>query len=150
MLITERYENDILGVLSCYDRVVVYATPGKLGYSGGMTHFFYLQGFKIFDFSEVFRPVTDAIKDNAERIAKESGIKIEYIRKTGAFRKEDRIQEIIAKRGDHEGLVHIFSALESSNTYKPWHNKETGKTYFTPDTTKCLHYYFYFIDRLLL
>jgi hypothetical protein len=149
MLITERYERDILGTLSCYDRVVIYATPGKFGYAGGMTNFFYQHEYKIFDFHKVFEPVTAAIKENAERIAKENELKIEYIRKTGAFRKEDRIQEIIAKRGEHEGLVHIFSALESSNTYKPWHNKDTGKTYFTPDTTKCLHYYFYFIDRLL-
>ena len=149
MLITEKHEKDILGTLSCYDRVIINATPGKFGYSGGMTHFFYQNELKIFDFHKVFEPVTEAIRENAERIASENGTKIEYIRKTGAFRKEDRIQEIIAKRGEHEGLVHIFSALETSTTYKPWHNKETGKTYFTPDNTRCLHYYFYFIDKLL-
>jgi hypothetical protein len=149
MLITEKYEKDILGTLSCYDRVVVFATPGKLGYAGGMTDFFYQHNLKIFDFQKIFEPVTSEIKKNAERIAKENGVRIEYIRKTGAFRKEDRIQEIIASRGTHEGLVHIFSALENSNTYSPWHNKETGKTYFKPDQTKCLHYYFYFIDKEL-
>jgi DNA-binding HxlR family transcriptional regulator len=149
MLITERYEKDILGTLSCYDRVVCFATPGKLGYSGGMTDFFYQHNYKIFDFHKIFEPVTEAIKQNAERMAEENGLAIEYIRKTGAFRKEDRIQEVIKARGDHEGLVHIFSALEVSNTFSPWHNKETGKTYFKPDQTKCLHYYFYFIDREL-
>ena len=43
-------------------------------------------------------------------------------------------------------MVHIFSALESCNTFKPWHDKKTGRTYFKPDSGKCLHYYFYFID----
>ena len=33
--------------------------------------------------------------------------------------------------------------------YKPWHNKQTGKTYLLPDDGKCLHYYFYFVDQEL-
>jgi len=147
MLITDKYAKDIHGLLSCYDRVVVFATPGGFGYSGGMTNFFYQHELKIFDFHNVFEPVTQAIKDNAARIAKDNGLKIEYIKKTGAFRKEDRIKGILEKRGEHEGLVHIFSAMEVSDTYSPWHDKEEGKTHFKPDTTKCLHYYFYFIDR---
>jgi len=33
--------------------------------------------------------------------------------------------------------------MEPYSTYKPWHNKQTGKTYLIPDEGKCLHYYFY-------
>jgi hypothetical protein len=84
---------------------------------------------------------------NGKYIAKENGLEIEYIRKTGAFRKEDKIASIIKERGESEGLVHIFSAMELNRTYKPWHDKTSGKTYFTKDKTKCLTYYFYFIDR---
>jgi len=36
--------------------------------------------------------------------------------------------------------------MEGCNTYKPWHDKATGKTFLRHDTGKCLHYYFYFID----
>ena len=39
--------------------------------------------------------------------------------------------------------------MEICNTYKPWHDKTTGKTFLKPDTSKCLHYYFYFIDKEL-
>ena len=35
------------------------------------------------------------------------------------------------------------------NTYKPWHDKQTHRTFLRPDTGKCLHYYFYFIDAEL-
>jgi len=114
-----------------------------------MTSFFYEKGFLIFDFAKIFKPLTEAIRANAEKIAEESGIKIEFIRKPGAFRKEDRIAEIIKQRGSHEGLVHVFSCLELSITYSPWHDKSTGKTFLKNDQTKCLHYYFYFIDRML-
>jgi len=101
----------------------------------------------MFDFAKVFTPVTEQIKKNAERIAEENGLEIEYIRKTQAFRKEDRIEAIVKERGEQEGLVHIFSALELNKTYTPWHNKANGTTYFKKDKTKCLTYYFYFIDR---
>ncbi len=39
--------------------------------------------------------------------------------------------------------------MELCTTYKPWHNKGTGKTYLLPDDGKCLHYCFYFIDEEL-
>ncbi len=45
--------------------------------------------------------------------------------------------------------MHVFSALEPCTSYQPWHNKQTGKTYLKPDSGKCLHYYFYFIDPVL-
>lgn len=39
--------------------------------------------------------------------------------------------------------------MEQCNTYKPWHDKTTGKTFLKFDWSKCLHYYFYFIDKEL-
>jgi hypothetical protein len=39
-------------------------------------------------------------------------------------RKEDRVKAVLAKRGDHPGLVCILSAMEACSTYKPWHNKK--------------------------
>jgi hypothetical protein len=63
-----------------------------------------------------------------------------------AFRKEDRVQRILAERGDAPGLVHVFSAMESCSSYRPWHDKTSGKTFFKPSSGKCLHDYFYFID----
>ena len=53
---------------------------------------------------------------------------------------------MLARRGEHPGLVHVFSALEPCDSYKPWHDKNTGRTFLKPDSGKCLHYYFYFID----
>src|SRR6185295_15052636 len=44
---------------------------------------------------------------------------------------------------------YIISAMEACNTYKPWHDKQTHRTFLRPDTGKCLHYYFYFIDAEL-
>ena len=79
-------------------------------------------------------------------IATENGLQIEYIGKK-RWRKEDRIQEIIKERGDAPGIVHIFSALETCQSYKPWYDKGQGRAYLKQKTGKCLHYYVYFIDE---
>jgi hypothetical protein len=36
--------------------------------------------------------------------------------------------------------------METCSSYRPWHDKASGKTFFKPITGKCLHDYFYFID----
>jgi hypothetical protein len=56
---------------------------------------------------------------------------------------------VLAQRGDHFGLVHVISAMEACDAYKPWHDKQTHKTYLRPHSGKCLHYYFYFMDAEL-
>src|SRR5439155_17940645 len=83
---------------------------------------------RIFDYPRFAEPFRDQLKQNAERLAAENGLTVEFLRKRNV-RKEDRVKEVLATRGEHPGLVCIFSVMEACSTYKPWHNKQTGKTY---------------------
>jgi len=145
-LLTERHAAQIEGVLGCWDRMLVFGTLPKICFAGGMTSFLYERQIRIFDYPKFAEPYRHRIRENAEKMAAEAGIEIEFIRKRN-FRKEDQVKELLEKRGEHPGLVCIFSAMEPCSTYKPWHNKQTGKTYLVPDDGKCLHYYFYFVDE---
>jgi hypothetical protein len=49
------------------------------------------------------------------------------------IRKEDIISKVLAVRGDHPGLVYIISAMEACESYKPWHDKQTHRTFLRPD-----------------
>jgi len=147
MLLTTTHREEIIGKLYCFDRVLINAVAGTFGFPDGMAMFFNTHGYRMFDFANVFTPVTSRIKENAEMIAAEHGLEIEYIRNSKAFRKEDRIAAIAKERGDEEGIVHIFSVLEVNKSYKPWHDKANGMSFFKNDSIKCLTYYFYFIDR---
>ena len=149
MLLTDKYSDQISAVLTCYDRMVIQGVVPSWCCSESITHYFYSNDIKIFDFANFSQPLTQQIRDNAEKIARDNGIEIEFIRKVKAFRKDDRIAEIINSSGKTEGLIHIFSAMEQCNSFKPWHDKTTGKTFLKPDSSKCLHYYFYFIDKEL-
>jgi len=145
-ILTETYKSKISWVLSCYGRLIIPCTLPEISYGQGMTHYMYEHDIKIFDYPRFAEPLKDLIRANAERIAREQEVEIEFIRKTH-IRKESIISEILKKRGDHPGIVHIISAMEACNTYKPWHDKASGKTFLKPDQSKCLHYYFYFIDE---
>jgi hypothetical protein len=147
-LLTERYAAQIAGVLSCWDRVLVFGTLPKICYAGGMTSYLYERKVRIFDYPKFAEPFRDQLRENAERLAAEAGIEIEFIRKRNV-RKEDRVKEALSGRGEHPGLVCVLSAMEPCSSYKPWHDKQTGKTFLKPDDGKCLHYYFYFIDEEL-
>ena len=140
-----RYSAKIKGVLSCYDRVILQGTLPGICYAQGMTSYLYSRGIRVFDYPRFAEPFRDAINENAKRLAEKNGLEIEFIRKYKSFRKEARISEILDKRGLEPGLVHIFSAMESCDSYKPWHDKKSGKTFLRPDSGRCLHYYFYFI-----
>jgi hypothetical protein len=144
-LLTEKYAESLDGVLGCFDRLVITGSLDQLCYAKGMTHYLYAHGIRIFDYARLAEPLRDELRANAEALAQAAGLEIEYIRKKD-FRKEDRIQAILAQRGSQPGLVHIFSAMEPCASYQPWHDKASGHTYLKPDSGKCLHYYFYFID----
>lgn len=145
-LLTERYRGQIAGVLSCYDRIIIQGTVPGWCYAQGMTDYFNAHQIRIFDYPKWAEPLRDALRQNMEQIAADNGIAIEFVRNKKSFRKEQRVKEILAKRGEQPGLVCILSAMEPCSAYKPWHNKQTHKTYLKPDDGKCLHYYAYFID----
>jgi hypothetical protein len=69
--------------------------------------------------------------------------------KSKGVRKEALIAEVLAQRGQHPGLVHVLSVMESGSTFKPWHDKATGKSGLKLAPGKCATYYFYLMDEEL-
>jgi hypothetical protein len=143
----EQHRDEVGCVMSCFDRVVITGTFPDICHPNAMAGYLGAQHIRLFDYARWAEPLREEIRANAERLATESGLEIEFIRKRKAFRKEDRVQAILAERGDHPGLVHIFSAMEACSSYRAWYDKASGKTSFKSVTGKCLHDYFYFIDE---
>ena len=111
VLLTQRHATQICGVLSCFDRVIVQGTLPVFCYADGMTAYLSKRRIRIFDFTQFVKPLTDAIKANAEALAVANQLTIDYVRKKN-FRKEDKVKAVLKQRGTHPGLVWIFSALE--------------------------------------
>ncbi len=145
--LAERYQADLLGVLSCYDRMIITGTLPGACYAGGMTRFLNSRRIKIFDYTKLFAdPLRERLRQHVHGLADAQGVSIEHVNKPH-IRKEDLIVKVIEQRGKHPGLVHILSAMEACPAYKPWHDKNTHKTFLRSIPGKCLHYYFYLIDE---
>jgi len=136
----ERHAEKVRGVLSCFDRVVITGTLPELCHAGAMAAYLGARDIRLFDYPRWAEPFRDEIRAHAERLAQEAGLTIEFIRRVKDFRKEERIKRLLAQRGDHPGLVHIFSAMEPCPSFRPWHDKRSGKTCLKPIEAKCLHY----------
>lgn len=144
----ERYLANLHGVLSCFDRIIITGTLPGACYADGMTSFLYAHDIRIFDYPRFAEPLRERIRERAQEVCAVAGIEIEHVSKSH-IRKEELVARVLAGRGDAPGLVHVLSAMEACPSYKPWHNKVSGKTYLRADQGKCLHYYFYFIDEEL-
>src|SRR5437763_9634180 len=115
---TERYHDRIAGVLSCYDRVVVTGTLPTVCYAAGMTKFLYAIGVRIFDYPQFASTLRDRVRERAASLAAQAGITIEHIAKSH-IRKEAVVAEVLKRRGEHPGLVHVISAMEACGAYQP-------------------------------
>jgi len=146
--LVNRYAVNMHGVLSCYDRILITGTLPGACYADGMTSFLYSRGVRIFDYAQFAEPLRDRVRTRAQEVCAGAGLEIEHVSKSH-IRKEELVQRVLTTRGDTPGLVHVISAMEACPSYRPWHDKATGKTYLRGDTGKCLHYYFYFIDEEL-
>jgi hypothetical protein len=146
--LVERYADRVLGVLSCYDRVIVRGGIRGFDYAQAMESYLRWRGIRLFDFPKFAKPYRDAIRDNAEQLARAHGIAVQFLR-DHKERKEDIVARILDKRGESPGLVAILSALETCESYEARYDKKTGRTSLRPDRAKCTHYYFYFIDEQL-
>jgi len=101
---TERHAQQIAGVLSCDDRMIVQGTLPVFCYAEGMTAHLSKRRVRIFDFTRFAKPLTDAIKANAEELATASGLTIDYVREKN-FRKEDKVKAVLKERGGQPGLA---------------------------------------------
>jgi hypothetical protein len=95
-LLTKRHKDQIAGVLSCYDRILIQGTVRGWCYASGMTDYFYKHQLRIFDYPKWAEPLRDALRENMQRIAAENALEIEFVRSRKSFRKEDRVKQIIA------------------------------------------------------
>jgi hypothetical protein len=136
--LTERYDERITGVLSCYDRLVVTGTMPGICFAEGMTRYLHARSIPIFEYPAFASGLRDGLRERAALLAAAAGVTIEFVAKSHP-RKEDIVTRALKRRGDHPGLVHVISAMETCDSYRPWHDKATHRNLVKPAGGKCLH-----------
>jgi hypothetical protein len=105
--------------------VIAGTLPGAC-YAPGMTSFLNAHGIRIFDYTGFAEPLRERIRERAQEVCAAAGIAIEHVSKSH-IRKEDMVARVLQARVDAPGLVHVISAMEACPSYKPWHDKSSGK-----------------------
>ena len=144
-LLTKRFEKNISGVLSCFDRLVLFGTYQPICYPNAMSWQVHTAGIKLVDYEKRFaNKLRLEMTARIKAIAAEEGIEIKPV--YTSVRKEDFVSEILSSRGDAPGIVCILSAMESCRCFKVRKNHKSGYLELQWKPGKCLHYYVYIMD----
>jgi hypothetical protein len=146
--LVSRYASQMVGQLGCFDRVIITGSLLEVCHPAALERQLQQLGIRCFDLGLFAEPLRDAMRDHAVSLARAAGLEVEFIQRRN-FRKEDRIAEILQRRGDHPGLVPVFSAMAPCPAFRPWHDKKSGRTGVKITQGKCLHFYFYFVHERL-
>ncbi len=142
-LLTERFGQNIAGVLGCFDRVVIFGTYKPICYPAAMGYQLFEMGFRLLDYEKKFaNTLRLQIVAHMKEVAVEEDLSIQHV--GSRVRKEELVSQIVEERGDHEGIVCILSAMESCSCFKV--GKKNGFLGLQWSGGKCLHYYVYVID----
>jgi len=81
----ERHQQEISGVLSCFDRVVITGTLPDIGHARAMAQWLGSQGIRLFDYPQWAAPLREELRQNAERLAAEAGWRSSLSAATATF-----------------------------------------------------------------
>jgi hypothetical protein len=102
-------------------------------------------GVKYKDFGAFAQSLSERIKDHAEAVARKAGRPFLYL--TNSTRSKESIAEAIINRdGVQEGLVCVLRCVEPCMSFSIRRDPK-GQFRFCAEERKCLHLYFYYLDR---
>jgi len=144
------HQDAIVGTLSMFDRMIFKGYLNGFFPHGAFGRFLSRQGVLLKDFKSYAEGVTQTLKSHAQRIAEEAGRPFIYLpsamTRASGQSKEELAQAIATRDGITEGLICVLSVLETCNTFTVRGNRQTHKLEVIRRQSKCLHFYFYFMD----
>lgn len=144
----DKYKDIILGSNSYIDRFIIKGFLGPISYADGLQGYLYRHHILLKDFHAYSKKLAEILKENAKILAEIEGAQYEYLDSPN-IRKEAKVKQIIKQRGDHPGLVAVFTTLEVDNSFDIRKDNIENKLILVSRRRKCLHIYFYAIDEQL-
>ena len=102
---------------------------------------------KIFDYPQFAKALQEKVRENAEGIAKENGTEIEFIRKLVRSVKRPGSKKSSKSVANNPALFISSRPWKPAPAINPGTTKTPAKPFSSMIPAKCLHYYFYFIDK---
>ena len=142
----KRHQHRLIGVISGFDRMLFRGTLLSIIHTQGMAMYLSSQGILLKNFGAFAKTVSRKIVWFAEEMARKSKRPYVYLQ-SSAISKEDCATRIARKDQIREGLVCILSCVESCISWTVVGNRSTKQLDLVKRERKCLHLYFYYLDR---
>jgi hypothetical protein len=142
---TKKYEKNIAGILSGFDRLVIRGSLRMLCFQMGMLSFLQCMGVLLKNFGSFVEERTEMLKKASYQEAYRLNRPIEYLPSCNT-KKEPIAREIAARDNVKSGLICILKCVEPCMSYEIFRNRETKKLELVPRRRQCLHIYHYWVD----
>jgi hypothetical protein len=141
----QRHQQDVIGVLSGFDRMRFRGTLRSISYAEGVDRFLGAAGVRYKDFKEYVLGLSQALIDHGEQVARQAGRPFDY-QASSSEDKQARALEIAERDGITEGLVCVLRCVEPCMSFGIRRNAH-GEVRLRAEQRKCLHLYYYYLDR---
>ena len=139
----DHHDENILGVLTGFDRIVFRGTLRNLSYVDGMGQFLGHHGIRYTEFGDFAEGITDRLRSHARQYAKQHGRPYRHL-DSPKISKEEQAVAIRDADGIEEGLVCVFGCVEQSMTYEYTPRKDRSGPWLRRRVRQCLFVYFYY------
>ena len=141
-----KFSTVVKSVISGFDRIVFKGMLMPIIHSAGMQYYLSSRGVLNKDFKNYAMKQSKAIVQSAEELAKnQCGTTIEFIKSLNE-RKEVLAHNRQKECGIKEGLIGIWSCVESCNTFKSTFDPSKSYPALRNERSRCKHLYYYFDD----
>jgi hypothetical protein len=142
----ERHRDRILGVLSGFDRVLFRGTLKSISYVSGLEIFLSSQHVLHKNFGVYVEKLSARLKEHAKAVAQKHARPYIYL-ESSATDKDKLVQTIQQRDGVRAGLICVLACVEPCRTFALKKNRQTQHLELVAAERKCLHLYFYYLDR---
>lgn len=137
-----KYQEEITGVLTGFDRLVFRGTLRSIAYAQGMDKCRALNGILLKDFGRWAAQCSEALERASLAEARKLGRRIEYLR-SSHIDKEALARKIAQETGIGEGLVCVLRCIEPCSSFEVYRNRDQKQLELKKRQRKCMFLYHY-------
>ena len=137
-----KHQDQISGVLSGFDRLVLRGTLRSIAHAAGMNRYLYDSEILLKNFGSHVEQVSQRLKTASLAEAAAARRPVRYLA-SSALSKEDIARRISAEDGITNGLVCVLTCVEPCRTFEIYRNRDTKHLQLQPRVRKCLFLYHY-------
>jgi hypothetical protein len=141
----QKYQQDVMGKLSGFDRLMIRGTQRALANVAGMMTYLSYIGVLLKDFGGFVEQTSKRLKNASLAAAERLDRPIRYL-PSSQTRKEDVARALAARDGIKEGLICVLTCVEPCMSYSVGGDRASKKLVLRPCLRKCLHLYHYWMD----